>query len=192
MRYPRCLERLLPSDPMIEQLLRARSAANEMAREPARLYLRCLYAAILTWAAARKTIKCPFRQHAVTQLAKWRFARVRKYIDLHIEEPIRLQDLAKAAGLSRMHFAAQFREYTGISPGKFVTMQRIHHAKVLLGDPMRTLADVAFSVGFRTQAHFTTVFPRVVGNTPNCWRKALPREDAKLIPQSSRLLKATT
>jgi len=117
---------------MIEQLLQARSAANEMAREPARLYLRCLYAAILTWAAAQKTIKCPLRQQAVTPLAKWRFARVRTYIGSHIEEPIRLQGLATAAGLSRMHFAAQFREYTGISPAKFVTIQRIHHAKVLL------------------------------------------------------------
>jgi len=114
-------------------------------------------------------------------LAKWRIARVKKYIDSHIGEPIRLQDLATAAGLSRMHFAAQFREYTGISPGKFVTMQRIHHATVLLGDPSRTVADVAFSVGFRTQAHFTTVFHRFVGDTPNCWRKALSYEDAKMI-----------
>jgi AraC family transcriptional regulator len=173
---PRHLERILPSDPTIEQLLRARGAANEMARESAQLYLRFLYLAILTWAAARKTIKWPVRQQPVTPLPKWRFARVREYIDLHIEEPIHLQDLAKVAGLSRMHFAAQFREYAGISPGKFVRMQRIHHAKVLLGDPLRTLADVAVSVGFRTQAHFTTVFHRFVGDTPNCWRKTLSRE----------------
>jgi AraC-like DNA-binding protein len=179
--YPRSLKRFLPSDPMIEQLLQARSAANEMAREPARLYLRCLYAAILTWAAAGGTMKWPLRPQAVMPLAKWRFARVKKYIVSHIGEPIRLQDLATAAGLSRMHFAAQFREYTGISPGKFVTMQRIHHATVLLGDPLRTVGDVAFSVGFRTQAHFTTVFHRFIGDTPNCWRRALSCEDAKMI-----------
>jgi AraC family transcriptional regulator len=169
--YPRRLEQFLSSDPMIEQLLIARSAANEMEREPARLYLRCLYAAILTWAAAHETIKWPLRPQAVMPLAKWRFARVKKYIDSHIKEPIHLQDLATAAGLSRMHFAAQFREYTGLSPGTFVMMHRIHHAKLLLGDPLRTVADVAFSVGFRTQAHFTTVFHRFVGNPPNCWRK---------------------
>jgi len=180
MGSPQRLERFLPSDPTIEQLLKARGAANEMAKEPARRYLRYLYLAILTWAAARKTIKWPVRQRPVTPLPKWRFARVREYIDLHIEEPIRLRDLAKVAGLSGMHFAAQFRAYTGISPSKFVTMQRIRHAKVLLGDPRKTLADVALSVGFRTQAHFTTVFRRFVGNTPNCWRKVLSRENTKV------------
>jgi transcriptional regulator GlxA family with amidase domain len=80
-----------------------------------------------------------------------------------------------------MHFAAQFRAYTGISPARFVLMQRIEHAQVLLGDPRKTLADVALSVGFRTQAHFTTVFHRFVGDTPNCWRKARPRENAAAV-----------
>jgi AraC-like DNA-binding protein len=178
---PRRFERFLPSDPMIEQLLQARSAANEMAREPAQLYLRFLYSAILTWVAARKTILWSVQHRPLTPLPKWRFARVRDYVDLHIEEAIRLQDLAKAAGLSQMHFAAQFRAYTGISPCKFVMMQRIRQAQVLLGDPRNALVDVALRVGFRTQAHFTTVFHRFVGNTPNCWRKALSRENTKMI-----------
>jgi AraC-like DNA-binding protein len=178
---PQRLERFLPSDPTIEQLLLARGAAKGMAREPARLYLRCLYSAILTLTAARKTINCSARPPSLAPLPKWRFARVMEHIELHIEEPIRLPDLAKVAGLSRMHFAAQFRAYTGISPGKFVMMQRIRHAQVLLGDSRKTLADVALSVGFQTQAHFTTVFHRFVGYPPNCWRKGLSRENTKAI-----------
>lgn len=179
---PRRLERFLPSDSTIEQLLKARDAANQMAREPARLYLRFLYSAILTCAVPRKTIKCSVRQQPVAPLPKWRFARVREYIDSHIEDPIHLRDLAMVAGLSRMHFAAQFRTYTGISPCEFVTMQRIRHAQGLLADPQKTLADVAFSVGFRTQAHFTTAFHRFVGNTPNRWRKALSRKHQATVP----------
>jgi AraC-like DNA-binding protein len=175
---PRRFERFLPADPTIRQLLQARGAAGEMAREPAQLYLRFLYSAILSYAVARETLKWSAQQRPPMPLPKWRFSRVTEYIDRHIEQPIRLQDLAKAAGLSRMHFAAQFREYTGISPCRFVMMQRIRHAQVLLRDPRRTLADVAFSIGFRTQAHFTTVFHRYVGHTPNCWRKALVPADA--------------
>jgi AraC-like DNA-binding protein len=182
---PRRLERFLPSDPTVRQLLEARGAANEMAREPARLYLRLLYSAILTWVAARGTIKWSDRQRALAALPTWRFERVRAYIHSHIEDPIRLRDLAKVAGLSRMHFAAQFRAYTGISPGKFVMRQRIQLARGLLGDPRRTLVDVALSVGFRNQTHFTTVFHRVVGMTPGRWRKALPRETI-LVSQSRR------
>jgi AraC-like DNA-binding protein len=171
---PRRLERLLPSDPTIERLLQARGAANEMAREPAQLYLQCLHSAILTWAVARNALKLPARQR-LAPLPKWRFARVTEYIDLHIEEPIRLEDLAKAAGLSRMHFAAQFRAYMEISPCKFVMMQRMRHAQVLLSDPRNTIVDVALRVGFRAQAHFTTMFHRLVGNTPHRWRSAVLR-----------------
>ena len=152
-----------------------------MAREPAQLYLRFLYSAILTWAVARETIKCSAQQRPVIPLPKWRFARVKQYIELHIGEPIRLHDLAKAAGLSRMHFAAQFREYAGVSPCEFVRMQRIRRAQDLLGDPRNTVIDVALSVGFLSQAHFTTVFHRFVGDTPNCWRKALSGENTKMI-----------
>src|SRR5580658_8680670 len=178
---PRGLERLLPSDPTTEQLLCAREAANEMAREPARLYLRHLYSAILTWAAARKTITRSGQQRPLTPLPKWRFARVKDYVDLHIDESIRLRDLAKAAGLSQMHFAAQFRAYTGMSPCKFVMTQRMQHARLLLADPRNTLVDVALGVGFRNQAHFTTVFHRLVGQTPNCWRNAQYRESTQEI-----------
>ncbi len=41
----------------------------------------------------------------------------------------------------------------------------------LLAEPRAKLADVAFSVGFQTQAHFTTVFKRLVGETPHRWRQ---------------------
>jgi AraC-like DNA-binding protein len=182
---PRRLERFLPSDPTIEQLLRARGAASEMATEQARRYLRFLYSAIVTWAAAHEAINWSIQQRSLTPLPKWRFIRVRKYIDLHIEEPIRLRDLAKVAGLSRMHFAAQFRAYTGTSPGKFVMGQRITHAQVLLGDPRNRLAEVALSVGFQNQAHFTTVFHRLVGKTPNSWRKMLSHEDSGVIEHNT-------
>jgi AraC-like DNA-binding protein len=174
---PGCLERFLPSDPTVEKLLQLRGAANDMASEPARLYLRFLYSAILIRAAAGKTLKWSIRQRPLTALPNWRFARVREYVNSHIDEPIRLRDLAKVAGLSRMHFAAQFRANTGISPGVFVLTQRIRHAQVLLRDPRKTLVDVTLSVGFRTQAHFTTVFRRYVGDTPGCWRKAISREE---------------
>jgi AraC-like DNA-binding protein len=33
------------------------------------------------------------------------------------------------------------------------------------------LVEIAFDVGFKTQAHFTTVFTRLVGETPNAWRQ---------------------
>ena len=82
-----------------------------------------------------------------------------------------MADIAAATGLSRMHFAAQFRAATGLAPHEFVLRRRIARAQELLSAPSATLVDVALSVGFQTQAHFTTVFKRIVGQTPMRWRQ---------------------
>jgi len=52
-------------------------------------------------------------------LQKWRLRRVAEYIDAHLSSKIRLVDLAAIAGLSRMHFASQFRQATGLRPQNF-------------------------------------------------------------------------
>jgi AraC-like DNA-binding protein len=79
--------------------------------------------------------------------------------------------MAVAAGLTRMHFAAQFRAATGMRPHGFLLQRRIERAQELLRDPELALVDVALSVGFQTQAHFTTVFKRFTGRMRNRWRR---------------------
>jgi transcriptional regulator GlxA family with amidase domain len=110
-------------------------------------------------------------------LQKWRLKRVVEYVDAHVGERIMLSDLAAAAGLTRMHFAAQFRVAMGMRPHHYVLRRRIDHACALLRDPDLPLVEVALAVGFQTQAHFTTVFKRYVGATPHRWRR---RESALL------------
>jgi AraC family transcriptional regulator len=106
-----------------------------------------------------------------TPLQKWRLKRVTDHVDGHLSRRITLADMAAAAGLTRMHFAAQFRAATGKRPHDFLLQRRIDRAQELLRDPKLALADVALSVGFQTQAHFTTVFKRFAGETPNRWRR---------------------
>jgi AraC family transcriptional regulator len=92
------------------------------------------------------------------------------FIDQRIEGSLTLAELGAAVGLSPMHFAARFRAATGLSPHTFILRRRVEHAKTLLSTTRSTVADIAFSVGFRTQAHFTTVFRRHVDDTPHRWR----------------------
>ncbi len=113
-------------------------------------------------------------KRAVAVLPKWRLMRVVKYIDTNIGEAITLPNLAATAGLSRMHFARQFRARTGVRPHDFVLHKRIEHAQRKLAATSDALVDIALSVGFRTQAHFTTVFKKVAGNTPCKWRREQP------------------
>jgi AraC-like DNA-binding protein len=70
-----------------------------------------------------------------------------------------------------MHFAAQFKAATGIRPHEYLLRRRIERAKELLAGSHTPLVEIALEVGFKTQAHFTTVFARIVGETPNAWRR---------------------
>jgi AraC family transcriptional regulator len=107
----------------------------------------------------------------VSALSKWRLKRATEYMAANLAEPISLADIAAAAGLSRMHFAAQFRAATGLRPHEYLLQLRIERAQDLLSTSRLPLVEIAFEVGFKTQAHFTTVFARFVGETPNVWRQ---------------------
>jgi transcriptional regulator GlxA family with amidase domain len=97
--------------------------------------------------------------------------RVIEFVDAHLAEPIGLADIAASAGLTRMHFAAQFRRATGVRPHEYLLRRRVEHAQHLLVTSKHNVMDVALSCGFRSQAHFTTVFKKFVGETPHRWKE---------------------
>jgi AraC-like DNA-binding protein len=105
------------------------------------------------------------------RLPAWRLQRAIDYIESHLLEPIRLGDIAASSGLTRMHFASAFRATTGHSPHQYVLHRRLERAQALLLQPNKTIMDAALDSGFCSQAHFTTVFKRLVGDTPRCWRQ---------------------
>jgi AraC-like DNA-binding protein len=110
------------------------------------------------------------QQRKVAQLAQWRLKRATDYIEAHLAEPVSLTDLATVTGLSRMYFAAQFRVATGFRPHQYLLHRRVERAQELLVGTDLTLTDIAHSVGFQTQSHFTTVFTKLAGQTPRAWR----------------------
>jgi AraC family transcriptional regulator len=104
-------------------------------------------------------------------LPKWRLKRVLAYIEENLPEQITLPALAAAAGLSRMYFASQFRMATGYRPHHYVLKKRIERAQERLVADAESLVEIALSVGFQSQAHFTTTFKKLVGETPHRWRR---------------------
>ncbi|PIT03610.1 hypothetical protein TSA1_24730 [Bradyrhizobium nitroreducens] len=122
----------------------------------------------------------------VNALPKWRLRRVEQYIANHFDRCISLAELANVAGLSRMHFAAQFRAATGYRPREYLLHHRTAHAKMLLANTERPLAEIALAVGFSTQAHFSTVFKRISGESPARWRLASKGDRPTVEAPSSR------
>jgi AraC family transcriptional regulator len=119
-------------------------------------------------------------------LQKWRMKRVVDFIDAHLDQRISLPQMATTARLTRMYFAAQFRAATGVRPHDYLLRRRIDRACTLLRESQMPLVEIALSVGFQTQAHFTTVFKRFTGETPCRWRckEVAPRSLGPMQPDS--------
>ena len=120
-------------------------------------------------------------------LIAWRLKRVIGFIEANLEGPMSLADMAGAAGLSRMHFAAQFRVATGLRPHTYLTQRRIERGQDLLRRTTMPLVEIALSVGFQTQAHFTTIFGQVCGEPPGRWRHAGAALDARVRADVTRV-----
>jgi len=106
-------------------------------------------------------------------LPKWRIRRLEEFVTANIDKRIRLDDMAAAVGLSKMHFAAQFRVATGYRPREYLLFKRIERAKAVMTASKMPLVQVAFAAGFNAQAHFSTVFKRFTGKTPAQWKQAM-------------------
>lgn len=157
-------------DPVAERLGRSLLAAEESDRF-GELYADCVSTAIVARLLASTRRPAGRGRSKVPELAKWRLKRVTEYVEANLGEPVRLADLASAAGLTRMHFAAQFRAATGLPPHEYLLRRRIEHAQEMLVQEKETLVEIALSVGFQSQSHFTSVFKRFVGQPPRAWRQ---------------------
>ena len=159
------------SDPVVERIGRALRAEDEGdALQGPSAGATCL-AIVLRLLTLRSNGLAPQARPNRTALPKWRLKRAFDFIEEHLAEPVTLAEIATFAGLSRMYFAAQFRAATGLRPHEYLLRRRIERAQDLLSSSCLTLVEVALSVGFQTQAHFTTVFKRFVGETPHQWRR---------------------
>jgi len=89
-------------------------------------------------------------------------------------QPLTVDDLSDAAGLSRAHFSREFRRAFGESPHAYLLTRRLERAAALLRTTDRSVADVCFSVGLQSVGSFTTSFTRTYGRSPTAYRAAFP------------------
>jgi AraC family transcriptional regulator len=96
---------------------------------------------------------------------------VRECLEASVGAPTpRFSELAAAAGVHPVHLSRAFRAAYGCAPGEYLRRLRIEHAQRLLVESRMPLAQVARSVGYYDQSHFTAVFRRETGTTPARYR----------------------
>src|SRR4051795_2401639 len=100
--------------------------------------------------------------------------RAKDLADARYFEPLGVEDLAAAAGLSRAHFSREFRRAFGESPHGYLLTRRLERAAALLRTTDRSVADICFSVGLQSVGSFTSSFTRTYGMSPTAYRAAHP------------------
>jgi AraC-like DNA-binding protein len=113
--------------------------------------------------------------------------RARDLADARYFQPLDVNDLAGAAGLSRAPFSREFRRAFGESPHAYLLTRRLERAAALLRTTDRSVADICFSVGLQSLGSFTTSFTRTYGVSPTAYRAAFkPAAHHALIPACVR------
>jgi AraC-like DNA-binding protein len=100
--------------------------------------------------------------------------RAKDLADARYFEPLDVDDLARAAGLSRAHFSREFRRAFGESPHAYLLTRRLERAAALLRTTDRSVTEICFSVGLQSVGSFTTTFTRTFGLSPSAYRTTFP------------------
>ncbi|MFQ3787207.1 helix-turn-helix domain-containing protein [Halomonas sp. A29] len=109
--------------------------------------------------------------------------RLDAWIDRHLADEIRVEQLAAQCALSAGHFHALFRELTGITPLAHVQRRRLDHARALVGHSDLSLGHIAALVGFRDQGSFSRAYRRHFDTAPSQERR---RAEATAEPGANR------
>ncbi len=98
-------------------------------------------------------------------------ARALEFMEEHLADDLRREEVARAAGLSPSHFSHLMRAKTPWSFTELRTRLRIDRACHLLARTELGLVQIALECGFGDQSYFTRVFRKRVGQTPGDYRR---------------------
>lgn len=137
-------------------------------------YLGALGEAILARLAQRLEER---EERSLHSLAPGLIARVVRHVDAQLGKPLKVEELAEIAGLSRSHFSRAFQRVTGDPPQRFILKRRVCRARDLISAGGKSLGEIAAEVGFSSQAHMTKAFRDELGVTPSRYRDAFQAGD---------------
>jgi LacI family transcriptional regulator len=95
-----------------------------------------------------------------------RLARAVRFLRAHAFEPIGVEEIARAAGMSRSLLERRFRPAFGDSPWNYVLRLRVDAARHLLLNTSLSLTEIAERTGFGTPEYFSAAFRKLTGSSP--------------------------
>ncbi|EGW86971.1 bacterial regulatory helix-turn-helix s, AraC family protein [Escherichia coli P0302308.14] len=101
-----------------------------------------------------------------------------RYIDAHLSDDLRLEDVASHVYLSPYYFSKLFKKYHGIGFNAWVNQQRMASARELLCHSDWSIASIARNLGFSQTSYFCKVFRQTYQVTPQVYRQQVSENAA--------------
>lgn len=96
--------------------------------------------------------------------------KIGNYLFEHISEKITLDELSDLCYMSKSNLCKRFKEETGLTINEFIVNKRLEEGKRLLKQSNKSIATIAFYLGFSSQAHFSKAFKDAYNISPIKYR----------------------
>jgi AraC family transcriptional regulator len=170
--YLELLPIINPCDPLIHSIGLTLKAELESGGIGGRLYVDALTTALMAHLLRYYSVENYTLPPRTNGLPRRTLRQVVDYIHEHLNQDLTLETLAALAQMSPSYFSRLFKQSTRLSPHQYVIRCRIERAKQLLPQGQLSIAEIAFSLGFSHQSHFSHHFKRLVGSSPQVFIKS--------------------
>jgi len=157
-------------DPQIEAIGLMLLSELQRGNCSSRLYIESLTNVLAVHLIRQYTATQPQQPVYEGGLPQRQLSQVLNYIHDHLDQDIRLADLATLLNMSQFHFSHMFKQAIGTSPYQYLLQQRIERAKQLLKAGDRSISDIALICGFNSHSHLSKQFRQLTGTTPKAYR----------------------
>ena len=127
--------------------------------------------AVLVQGAERRRLSVQLEAASRTRLGPGALERARRWLVEHVDQPYRLDTLARAAATSPRTLLRHFGSTYGQSPLQYLHGLRITRARMLLETGYLTVEAIAEACGWRDAAMFRRIFREATGTTPSAYRE---------------------
>ncbi|MEK4329406.1 AraC family transcriptional regulator [Paenibacillus sp. FSL R7-0312] len=93
-----------------------------------------------------------------------------KYIDVHLEQRITLEQLAGIFHLNSTYISRQFKQHTGLTLRAYILDRRVSLAKAYLCEGL-SITEASYQCGFSDYANFIRSFTKITGISPGRFAK---------------------
>lgn len=157
-------------DPRLEAIIMLFLAELQQENSGGKLYVESLSNVLAVHLLRQYTADKPHLPIYAGGLPERQVSQVLEYINNHLDQDIKLADLAQLLEMSQFHFSRLFKQSIGITPYQYLLQQRVERAKQLLKQSDRSIVEIALLCGFNSHSHLSKQFRQLTGMTPTAYR----------------------